>query len=434
MKSLLSRLFPGVKTFLFAWRSLWRYRPAHLRPLLSLLSPPPAPLEDMPPARMDPINEASKRYFQHEETREFWLNRPFSERPPNGVTLARFGLLVSAIRMRPDTRILDFGCGTGWTSIMLARMGADVVGMDIAPEALAIAREAARRDLQSTPDARLRFEVFGGRAIAAGDESFDAVVVFDAFHHFPNPRTLLSEFARVLVPHGSFGFAEPGIGHAQAESSHAERERGVLEQDVDIEQLYRSGRQAGFGGLEMLVSPLGPDTLMLPMSRLRWYLRGLTWLVPPDFNRVAILTGPMGVFHKGPHPVTSLLPRAHRASLRAPESFTAKPGEPFTLSVRCTNRNEMVWLREARHGRGYVRLGAHLLDENGEPVTWDYGRAALPRDVPKGASVDLSLLLTAPATAGRYLVRLDMVNEGICWFAQEGSTATDVRLEVARSR
>jgi hypothetical protein len=95
-----------------------------------------------------------------------------------------------------------------------------------------------------------------------------------------------------------------------------------------------------------------------------------------------------------------------------------------------TNRGETVWLREGRRGRGYVRLGAHLLSGDGISLVNDYGRAEIPGDLQQGDKADIELEMTAPEEPGVYVIRLDMVNEGICWFAQHGSPVTDVPLEV----
>ena len=431
LKKILSSLLPGVKTYLVAWSSLGAYRPPHFRPLRSLWSPRPDALSDRPPPETSSINLASEKYFEQSNLREYWHNRPFSEPERVGKYLERFGQLLAALRIRPGDRVLDFGCGTGWTSIMLARTGAEVVGMDIAPAALAIAREVADREL--TPDARARveFRTYSGSDIDIPDGELDFVVVFDAFHHFPNPKTVLSEFHRVLAPQGRFGFAEPGVGHTATEISQAETEHGILEEDLDLEQLYVSGIAAGFKGLELAIPALEPEILTLPMNRMRLFLRGMLWLVPQDFLRKAVLTGPIGVFRKGAYAVTSLNPRTHLAKITPSVSqISARSGEVVRLTVRVENQSETVWLEEGRRGRGYVRLGAHLLDGGSTVVDDNYGRAELPRDLERGDAVDVELNLKAPGKPGSYTIELDMVNEGTCWFAEQGSQTAAVRLEI----
>lgn len=431
LKKILSSLLPGVKTYLVAWSSLGAYRPPHFRPLRSLWSPRPDALSDRPPPETSSINLASEKYFEQSNLREYWHNRPFSEPERVGKYLERFGQLLASLRIRPGDRVLDFGCGTGWTSNMLARTGAEVVGMDIAPAALAIAREVADREL--TPDARTRveFRTYSGSVIDIPDGELDFVVVFDAFHHFPNPKTILSEFHRVLAPQGRFGFAEPGVGHTATEISQAETAHGILEEDLDLEQLYGSGIAAGFKGLELTIPALEPEILTLPMNRMRLFLRGMSWLVPQDFLRKAVLTGPIGVFRKGAYAVTSLNPRTHLAKITPSLSqISARCGEVVRLTVRVENQSETVWLEEGRRGRGYVRLGAHLLDGRSVVVDDDYGRAELPRDVERGDAVDVEMNLKAPGKPGSYTIELDMVNEGTCWFAEQGSQTATVNLEV----
>lgn len=431
LKKYVAPFLPGIKTYLVAWKSLRRLRPAHFRPVASWFTSGPPLLQDLRLAEADAINEASRRYFEQGESREFWLNRPFSDRPADPSFLWRFGLLAAALRIPAGARVLDFGCGSGWTSIMLARMGAEVSGVDVAPAALSLARQAADRDLSLVSGVRLEFRSSSDDRLDFPDEEFDFVVVFDAFHHLPSPRRLLSEFHRVLAPHGRFGFAEPGLGHAATASSRAEAARGVLEKDVDLEQLYRTALDCGFKGLEVVIPPLPPEILTLPMARLRGYLKGMTWLVPPDFLRKEILMGPMGVFRKSPYPVTSLAPRSHRARLRAPsKAIAALPGAELAIAVEVTNLTETVWLREGRQGRGYVRLGAQLLAADGTLLERDYGRVRLSQDVSEGRSAQLTLHLKAPPQPGRYRIRLDMVNEGVCWFAEQGSEAKDLPLDV----
>jgi len=430
LKRTLGKLLPGVKTYVVARRKLVKFRAGHFRPLAWLFARAPAIFTDRPADETANINVNSEKYYEHAENREFWLNRPFSHPETVGKNLERFGHLLSTLSIRPGDKVLDFGCGTGWTSTMLARTGAEVVAMDIAPAALDIGRESAERELSDEARSRLRFEVYSGSKIGLEDGEVDFVVVYDAFHHFPNPMEILREFHRVLSPEGRFGFAEPGAGHAAMEDSLMEIEHGILEQDLDLEQFYRSAMAAGFQGLELALSALDPELLTVPMDRMRSFLRGSSWIIPADFIRKTVLMGPIGVFRKGPHAVTSLNPRTHHAKIQSDVArVSVLAGEELRLRVRVTNEADTVWLREGRRGRGYVRLGAHLL-KGQEMVNQDYGRAELPRDLAKGDKASVELALRAPSEPGSYVVRLDMVNEGTCWFAQRGSPEADVSMEV----
>lgn len=84
------------------------------------------------------------------------------------------GALIELLELRPGHRLLDVGCGPGRHALALARMGYEVVGVDISATFVDLARQAA--GAEGLAD-RLRFEVADARDTAAwaGLGSFDAV-------------------------------------------------------------------------------------------------------------------------------------------------------------------------------------------------------------------------------------------------------------------
>ncbi len=76
-------------------------------------------------------------------------------------------------------RLLDAGCGTGALAVEAARRGAEVVGIDLSPGLIAIARERAPASLAG----RLRFEA--GDMLAPDHGDFDHVVAMDSLIHYP---------------------------------------------------------------------------------------------------------------------------------------------------------------------------------------------------------------------------------------------------------
>jgi SAM-dependent methyltransferase len=389
-------------------------------------------MDDLSIEQVEAINRSSRAFYQNQDLKEFWLNKPFSDPKWTSSLLWRFGLLLSGLGLRPGYRVLDFGCGPGWTSIMMARMGVKVIGIDISPEAILLAKEAASRAHLKEQESNLKFHEYDGMSIPWPNEYFDCVVVFESLHHVPNPKTMLKEFHRVLFRHGQFGFAEPGGGHRHGTTAERiEDQHGILELDLNLEELYQNAVAAGFRHLEVLVPALPPNWITLSMERIRWYLRGASWLVPHDFIRAAILSGPVGILKKSEYENTSLNPRSIRAEIKASQdSVAVKAGDAFKINVNITNRSDTVWLKEGRHGVGYVRLGAHLLGEKGNMLEQDFGRAELPEDIRKGDSIRLNVQLRGPKDKGSYQICFDLVNEGIFWFEEEGSKTSSVQLTV----
>jgi len=91
-----------------------------------------------------------------------------------------------------------------------------------------------------------------------------------------------------------------------------------------------------------------------------------------------------------------------------------------------SNLSTRAFPREATYGRRLVNLGAQLCAPDGRLLALDHARARarLPHDLAGGASVEIPIEIPAPATPGEYLLKFDLVNEGIDWFERAGSPTT----------
>ena len=76
-------------------------------------------------------------------------------------------------------RILDAGCGTGAMSVELARRGADVLGVDLAPQIIRFASETLPVELGSG-----RVRLCAGDMLSPEHGTFDAVVAMDSLIHY----------------------------------------------------------------------------------------------------------------------------------------------------------------------------------------------------------------------------------------------------------
>ena len=96
--------------------------------------------------------------------------------------------------------LLDAGCGTGENALLAAAHGADVVGVDVSPTAIARARaKAAERGLSA------RFEVADALHLSQLGLTFDTVIDSGLFHVFDdeNRARYVASLASVLRSGGS---------------------------------------------------------------------------------------------------------------------------------------------------------------------------------------------------------------------------------------
>jgi 2-polyprenyl-3-methyl-5-hydroxy-6-metoxy-1,4-benzoquinol methylase len=156
--------------------------------------------------------------------------------------------LSEVINQRPfGPKVLDLGCGPGWSSIFLAGRGCHVTAMDVSADMLEIARENAARyglaidfrqgDMQS---AKLPIE----------EGAFDSALIMDALHHCPDEKAVLRNCFHALRPGGCVLIVEPDWFHQYSPSSANDRKLfGTTERGLSGRLLHKSLRASGFGNI-----------------------------------------------------------------------------------------------------------------------------------------------------------------------------------------
>jgi 2-polyprenyl-3-methyl-5-hydroxy-6-metoxy-1,4-benzoquinol methylase len=96
-------------------------------------------------------------------------------------------------------RVLDFGPGDGWPTLIVAPYVREVVGVDGSRRRVQVCAENAAR--LGTPNARF-VHVPPGEALPFADAHFDAVMASSSVEQTPDPRSTLRELCRVLRPGG----------------------------------------------------------------------------------------------------------------------------------------------------------------------------------------------------------------------------------------
>jgi hypothetical protein len=129
------------------------------------------------------------------------------------------------------------------------------------------------------------------------------------------------------------------------------------------------------------------------------------------------------------------------ASYGTPETATAVAGKPFALDVRVTNLGRSPWGRAAvvpgvgnpeLEPAARATLVARWVDLGAVGSGGIAGSAMLPAGLAPGVSVAISFGLTAPATAGEYLLVLDVIDPDAGSLAALGVPPGIVRVSVSR--
>lgn len=99
---------------------------------------------------------------------------------------------VLRLAPRPGERILDLATGTGWTSRVVAKRGAKVVGVDLGPDLVAAASERAKAE-----GLDIEYRVGDAESLPFADGEFDAVISTCGVMFATRPEAAAAELARV---------------------------------------------------------------------------------------------------------------------------------------------------------------------------------------------------------------------------------------------
>jgi hypothetical protein len=260
------------------------------------------------------------------------------------------------------------------------------------------------------------------------------VIVMDALHHVPDVPAVFREAARVLVSGGAFVLAEPGDGHAEAEKSRGEMiEHGVLESEIHVFDAVAFAREAGFDDIRIVphyvpaiaMSPAQLEAATVSPAEEWTILQGdrigdwSTYVLQSIFSR------PIVVCRKGRRVVDSLAPNVLRADVQAQ---LTRHGDRVRGAVTVRNSGDTVWIGGG-DALGCVRVGVQLLDAGRRLLNREFDRQPLARNLTPGDTTEVTLDLALPDASLPYVLKIDLVDEGICWFEDTGSTPAYVRLE-----
>ena len=126
-----------------------------------------------------------------------WWDPNGPQKPLHQLNPARLGYVRERVALA-GARVLDVGCGAGLLSEALAREGAQVSALDLAPALIDVAKLHL---LES--GLRVDYRLQSVESVAAElPGHFDAVTCMEMLEHVPDPQAVLSACAALLKPGG----------------------------------------------------------------------------------------------------------------------------------------------------------------------------------------------------------------------------------------
>ncbi len=118
------------------------------------------------------------------------------------ITYAENFRLVRDSIQGENLKILEVGCGTGFMSLELARMGHQVVGIDSNEEIIRIARRTMKSDPYQKTRGFLRYEVADFNEWTDDSQKYDVALFSRVLHDLAHPERILSKTHDLLKNRG----------------------------------------------------------------------------------------------------------------------------------------------------------------------------------------------------------------------------------------
>ena len=139
-----------------------------------------------------------------QESRQYWddLASSFDDEPDHGLrdslVLEAWTELLKTWIPAANATILDIGCGTGSLSVILARLGHTVTGIDLSPSMIALARtKAAAYGLE------IEFHIMDASHVQFAEHQFDVILCRHLLWALSEPEQVLQRWIKLLKPGGA---------------------------------------------------------------------------------------------------------------------------------------------------------------------------------------------------------------------------------------
>lgn len=196
-----------------------------------------------------------------------WVQAIRDDEIQSRVLVTNKAIVDAVLALSPNT-VLDVGCGEGWLTRALAQSGIDVLGVDVVPELIEVARK--------TGDGRFQAMAYEQMSAQSLNQTFDAVVCNFSLlgdesveHLFSQVDSLLNEGGRLVVQtiHPVAGCGDGTYQDGWRAGAWAGFSQKLSEQFTDPAPWYFRTMDAWKGlfltnalALEQVIEPLNPET------------------------------------------------------------------------------------------------------------------------------------------------------------------------------
>jgi ubiquinone/menaquinone biosynthesis C-methylase UbiE len=203
---------------------------------------------------------------------------------PNLIKRLQAPDLMAALDIRPSDHVLDFGCGSGYMTVEMAKLAAKATGIDVIPYVNSIR-------VPPSLTGRLEYIQTSGMRLPFADASFDRILASEVLPMISEPGPFLAEIMRVLKPDGRLVVAN-GLGHPAIAEAFATRSPRLEElarrypdrmpksyaEYCSVFQKIAGTARADFLSQQQIVDALGDAGLRIDSTRYSPRKRAGEWL------------------------------------------------------------------------------------------------------------------------------------------------------------
>lgn len=372
-------------------------------------------------------NEAHEKYFLNFANREYEKNKPFGNPNECSDILYRMGMLLSGAKIGRSQKIGELGCGGGWLSNYISKLGNEMHLMDVSNEAINISKELFAKSDRNKH--HIFFHTLKDDVIKLPDNYLDRIIVHDALHHIPNPQNILKECYRVLKNGGIVGLSECGPVHSKIGAIIECREKtGILERDITLNDLEVLAEKSGFS--EVKIKPyLSVNQKEIELSKFKKLVSNDLQIIDNSEILDSFSRGDQTIafFYKGNFTFDTTYPNKPEAEILLIDKKIDK--DRVIIELQITNTGDTIFLTKRNELGAFCKLGCHLNELDGRNIVFDFLHQDLTNfdDIKPNEKINIKLNLETEKVKNKIL-EFDLIIEGVCWLSYMGSKTLQLKM------